>query len=176
MIIVALPKSNKTQIKHQSKHFKHQSKPLEISLGRVLTLVETDNESNRVYGLAYKLKSTNLKETFAKLNLREKCGYSLRKVSFHSHNESRSSAREPITCVCYFANSDNYYYSPHLDDNLLAMQIFKTAGPSGTNKEYLYNFCRKLNELFDEKEEILKYDSHIFQLEKLVRNLEITAE
>jgi cation transport protein ChaC len=142
-------------------------------MGRVLTLVESF--SSQVYGVAYKIKSNSLSETFENLNLREKCGYSLKQVIFHSHHDQYKT--KPFRCVCYFANDDNFYYSSELDLNLLAQQIFKSVGPSGSNKSYLYNVCdalRKLAHDTDSKksDEYLKNDEHIFQLEMIVKKLD----
>lgn len=144
-------------------------------LGRVLTLVEspmdTQNEKKkkRVYGIAYKLKSTNLSVTINNLNFREKCGYSLKQIIFHHHHNKD----EPIKCLCYFANSDNHYYYPENDINKLAIQIYETIGPSGTNREYLYNACDAMRTLAKDNTEYLSYDSHLFQLENLVKKLDV---
>ncbi len=137
-------------------------------MGRVLTLVSTDSLlDKRVYGVAYKICSRNLKETFQNLNLREKCGYSMQPVIFYKNDDKI----EAIKCVCYFANEDNHYYSPEVDLKAQALQIFNSAGPSGTNKEYLYNVCNALRCLSNGDERQLEYDSHLFELEKIVKSI-----
>lgn len=133
-------------------------------LGRVLTLVQS--EENRVYGIAYKI-SKNVKQTFERLNYREKCGYSIKKLTFFT-NDAKA---ESLNCICYFANEDNPYYKPQKDLNSLAEQIYKSVGPSGTNKEYLYNVCEALRSTARDQSE-LRADSEIFQLETLVKNLD----
>ena len=137
------------------------------SYGRVLTLVPSSGK--KVYGLAYKIRTSNLSETFEKLNLREKCGYSLRKVSFYQEDADEA---EALNCVCYFANDDNFYYSREPDMNKMAEQIHKSIGPSGTNKEYLDNACSALRQLANNNEGCLKLDSHLFELNSLVKKLD----
>jgi len=138
-------------------------------MGRVLTLVSAESLlEKRVYGVAYKIRSTNLTETFQNLNLREKCGYSMQPVIFYQENDKT----RPIKCICYFANEDNHYYSPETDLKAQAYQIHRSVGPSGTNKEYLFNFCNALRDLADGKPLQLEYDSHLFKLEEIVKNFE----
>jgi cation transport protein ChaC len=131
----------------------------------VLTLVHSDKK--RVHGIAYKI-GKNVEEAFERLNFREKCGYSIKKLVFYKGHDDKS---ESLDCICYFANEDNPYFKPEEDLNRLAVQIYESVGPSGTNKEYLYKFCDALrNTVADENE--LKNDLEIFALEKLVRSLE----
>lgn len=142
-------------------------------MGRVLTLVKNNSNSVRVYGIAYRIKSDDMKKTFDDLNFREKCGYSLKEIDFYP-NDNQS---EPFKCVCYFANEENVYYSPNNNINEMAQQIFETVGPSGTNKEYLFNFCDSLRHIATciNDDKILIYDYHLFELEKLVKNLDVTT-
>ena len=142
-------------------------------MGRVLTLVKNDDKNERVYGIAYRIKSDDMKKTFDDLNFREKCGYSLKEIDFYSHDNVQQS--EPFKCVCYFANEENAYYSPNNNLNEMAKQIFETVGPSGTNKEYLFKFCDSLRNIATcvNDKNILIYDNHLFELEKLVKNLDV---
>ena len=149
-------------------------------MGRVVTLVKSDNtETNRVYGIAYKLKTENIEKTFEHLNFREKCGYSLNIVSFNQFSYDGHNL-PPIKCLCYFANENNIYYSPQSDLSQLANQISNSQGPSGTNKDYLFNLCKKLRELSvkaarnDERilDQIRKFDAHIFSLEDSTKKFE----
>lgn len=151
-------------------------------MGRVVTLVKTDSENDKVYGLAYEIHSNNMEKTFENLHFREKCGYSLKEVVFYPNEDSK-----PITCICYYANEDNLYYSPSDDLSLLSAQIHGSVGPSGTNKEYLYNLCHALRNLIhqmssnkhneeNELNEILIYEKHLFELESMVKQIENRKE
>lgn len=147
-------------------------------MGRVVTLVKSENDEDKVYGIAYEIHSDNMEKTFENLHFREKCGYSLKEVTFYPKSDSEC---KPISCVCYYANEDNSYYSPSEDLSLISAQIYKSIGPSGTNKEYLYNLCHALRHLLrndnekcenDEFNEIFKQESHLFLLETMVKQLE----
>lgn len=144
-------------------------------MGRVVTLVKTENEEDKVYGMAYEIHSDNMEKTFENLHFREKCGYSLKQVTFYPEDDS---ACQPIYCICYYANEDNPYYSPNDDLSLISAQIYKSIGPSGTNREYLFNLCnalrillKNLNEKYG-NDEIIRQESHLFLLEAMVKQLE----
>ena len=150
-------------------------------LGRTVTLVK-DQLASRVYGMAYEIPASKAKQTFENLNFREKCGYTMIQVDFNptfdfSTNTVLSSQQQqsPVKCICYYADETNHYYSPSLDKEAMAQQIVTSVGPSGTNREYLYNFCEALRNLFKETqllESTATHDSHIFELERLVRSLD----
>ena len=146
-------------------------------MGRVITLVRQDEaKMERVYGLAYEIKPENVRKTFDYLNFREKCGYTMHEVTFHPCHEltgDENNNRAPFKCVCYFANEDNFYYSAEQDKEKMSAQIADTIGPSGSNREYLFNFCSALRNLVLSEckldKNILDYDRHIFELEDLVK-------
>lgn len=147
-------------------------------MGRVVTLVKTGNDQDKVYGIAYEIHTNNIEKTFENLHVREKCGYSLKEITFFPQNDL---ANEPIYCVCYYANEDNSYFSPSNDLSLISAQIYKSVGPSGTNKAYLYNLCNVLRSFLvsenkecekTELDEILKQENHLFLLEAMVKQLE----
>lgn len=148
-------------------------------MGRVVTLVKTENDQDKVYGIAYEIHTDNIERTFENLHVREKCGYSLNEITFYPQSNLENNG--PISCICYYANEDNSYFSPSNDLGLISSQIHKSVGPSGSNKEYLYNLCSALRDfLINEKEEcgknelneILKQENHLFLLEALVKQLE----
>lgn len=141
-----------------------------------MTLVKSENVESKAYGIAYEIKLDNMEKTFEHLNFREKCGYSLNEVEFHILNNDIQTTK-PFMCVCYFANETNVYYSPENDINVVAKQIYETIGPSGPNKVYLYNLCDALRRMvaelrLDNDLGVLKFDNHLFNLEKLVKNLD----
>lgn len=149
-------------------------------MGRVVTLVKS-KPKDRVYGVAYEIERDKIQSTFDYLNEREKCGYSLNEVLFYPVNEAENAGR-PITCLCYFANEENSYYSPSSDLNAIAQQIFVSRGPSGANKDYFYNLCKTLRQLaqqhseFQPGSDILSYDQHLFELEHSIGKLDNQTE
>ena len=150
-------------------------------MGRVITLVKQQqqqvDQAERVYGLAYEIRPENVKKTFDYLNFREKCGYTMHEVTFHPCHEltgaENNNHTEPFKCICYFANEDNFYYAAEQDQLKMSAQIAETIGPSGSNREYLFNFCSALRNLVLNEckldKSILDYDRHIFELEDLVK-------
>ena len=148
-------------------------------MGRVATLVKSENQMDRVYGVAYEIERDQMDKTFQYLNFREKCGYSLKEVMFYPLDKSISN-NQAIICVCYLANEQNPYYSPQTDLALVSHQIFQTRGPSGENREYLYMLCKALRELvnqhfqsdYENIKGMLKYDEHLFELERMVLGFE----
>jgi cation transport regulator ChaC len=147
-------------------------------MGRVATLVKTD-ATDRVYGVAYEIDKSLMDKTFEHLNFREKCGYSLYEIEFNPLDESINNG-QALSCVCYFATEENPYFSSQTDLSLISYQIYKSRGPSGENKEYLFMLCNALRELANQCSKsdktklshLLKYDEHLFELERLVLGLE----
>lgn len=140
-------------------------------MGRVATLVKSPND--RVFGLAYEFRIDQLERLFEYLNFREKCGYSLNEVNFTPIVDSD----ERLYTICYYANEQNSYFSAEPNIDSLARQIFESVGPSGTNREYLFNLCKALRVMSVDfrscsQDDILKYDEHLFKLESAVRQLE----
>ena len=143
-------------------------------MGRVATLVK--KPGHRVYGVAYEFHVDEIERLFEYLSFREKCGYSLNEIVFRPV-ENDNDATNLIWCLCYYANEENVYFSNQSDLNALAEKIFESVGPSGTNKEYLYNLCNALRSIGNDfgesvKQRILKYDEHLFALEAKVKLLE----
>jgi len=115
-----------------------------------------------------------MEKTFKYLNYREKCGYQLNEVEFYSIDGCLNE-REHI-CVCYFASRDNIYYSEEINLQKISYQIFTSVGPSGLNREYLYNLCNALRNLaqMHSLPNIFENDKHLFELEEIVKSLEET--
>ena len=140
--------------------------------GRVVTLVPMDeNENASVLGIAYEIDEEKCEETFKYLDFREKCGYSKHEVKFYPLQSKNSTE---ITCICYYADDKNKYYSKIVnDDNFIADHIIRSKGPSGTNLEYFLNVCNAIRNLIkenttsdDQNEFYIKNEKHLFELEK----------
>lgn len=132
-------------------------------MGRVVTLVKSPG--SRVYGVAYEFRVDQVEKLFEYLNFREKCGYSLNEVHFEP--TETDAARLPT--ICYYANEQNPYFSLQTDLHELARQINESIGPSGSNREYLFNLCTAIRAFSTSA--TLQYDEHLFELEALVNNL-----
>lgn len=59
----------------------------------------------------------------------------------------------------------SFNHQSNLDD--IAHQIFHATGPSGTNREYLYNLADAMRLIYPSKD-----DPHLFELEAILRRME----
>lgn len=106
--------------------------------GRVVTLIESVNE--HCWGTAYRLPAVEAVDIIKDLDYREKGGYDRTQLSL-----TLSSGRtiEGITYIAHPHNPDYLGESP-LED--IARQISISTGPSGSNKEYILELHRVLEQ------------------------------
>ncbi|KAK4872072.1 hypothetical protein RN001_016196 [Aquatica leii] len=128
--------------------------------GRVVTLVP-NNEELCVWGVAYKIKETDVEKVMDHLDYREKGGYQRTKVLFFPF----SIYEKPFDITIYVGTKDNKNYAGEADDNSIAEQILNSVGPSGTNIEYLLNLAKAMREIAPHVN-----DQHLFSIEAKVLN------
>jgi cation transport protein ChaC len=109
--------------------------------------------------MAYLVDRDAVEETFSRLDHREKNGYERHAV----HMEFRDDGQRE-SGVVYIAGVDNFAYLGPAPLAAMASQIYRSAGPSGSNMEYLLELAHALRALDAE-------DAHVFQLEAAVREL-----
>ena len=131
----------------------HDHRGLPDAPGRVVTLVP-DLQSH-CDGLAYRVSDDVLEATLAKLDHREQNGYERLDVQL-SFRCGRA-----VSGLVYQAGTNNHAYLGPAPLPVIAEQIDSCAGPSGTNREYLFELARALRELD-------MHDDHVFALEALV--------
>ncbi|KAM3956470.1 putative glutathione-specific gamma-glutamylcyclotransferase 2 [Aphomia sociella] len=131
--------------------------------GRVVTLVPSHDADSIVWGVAYKIRSKDIEQVTNHLDFREKNGYSKKTVTFHPKDNSV----EPFELTLYVATEDNQSYAGPASIEDIARQVIKSKGPSGTNKEYVYNLAEAMRQLVPTVK-----DEHLFALEAAVRNLD----
>ncbi|KAL5277241.1 CHAC2 family protein [Megaselia abdita] len=132
--------------------------------GRVVTLVPTKDESSRVYGVAYRIAESNKDEVLKHLDYREKNGYDRCSLKFNVFDVNST-----VNVIMYVANSDNDSFAGHIsNENEIAEQIYRAVGPSGFNREYVYNLEEAMTSLFPGVE-----DHHLHNLVRLLRNFEV---
>eukprot|EP01086_Lenisia_limosa_P002687 TRINITY_DN16636_c0_g1_i1.p1 TRINITY_DN16636_c0_g1~~TRINITY_DN16636_c0_g1_i1.p1 ORF type:complete len:179 (-),score=22.68 TRINITY_DN16636_c0_g1_i1:29-565(-) len=130
------------------------------SPGRVVTLLKT-NDEHKVYGKVYGVSDEEAPAVLDYLDFREKGGYSRDEVTVHFDDGA-----SPVqTALVYRATEENEEYLGERPLPDIAQQIFESVGPSGANKEYLY----QLHDALVEKESL---DNHIRDLTMLVRKLD----
>ncbi|KYK59990.1 hypothetical protein DCS_01124 [Drechmeria coniospora] len=99
------------------------------------------------------------------LDIREINGYSIHYAPFHPSDGS-----PPLTTLVYIGTPDNEQFVGPQDPQKLAEHILASRGPSGLNKEYLYNLDAALHELGPESGDV-----HISDLAARMRALERRA-
>ncbi|PWW78840.1 ChaC-like protein, partial [Tuber magnatum] len=123
--------------------------------GRVVTLIERSYwktlndhvnamDPSYVWGMAFRIKANRVEDVMRELNVREINGYSIR-------NDIEVTPSEPdvlpIKALVYIGTPGNPQFIaregiPGLDE--LARHIFNSRGPSGENRDYLYNLHKSL--------------------------------
>ena len=125
--------------------------------GRVVTLVPC--EKGHCDGIAYLVSQKNANSVFQKLDYREKNGYEKLSINLELSNNTSQIG------VTYVAKENNHAFLGSAPMQSIASQIISSSGPSGENKDYLFELATALrNYNF--------IDEHIFELESLVKNLE----
>ncbi|KJZ76698.1 hypothetical protein HIM_04034 [Hirsutella minnesotensis 3608] len=140
--------------------------------GRVVTLIQksywdqlTDQHAagpDKVWGVAYRILSDRVAQVKDYLDIREINGYSIHYTPFHPADGSPS-----LTTLVYIGTPDNEQFVGPQDPHKLAAHILRSQGPSGLNKDYLYNLHVALQELSPESG-----DHHISDLAQRVKKLE----
>ena len=125
--------------------------------GRVVTLIPSDGA--RCIGTAYLLEADTVHQTFEQLDFREKNGYERFEVKLDLEDGSA------LAALIYIATEDNFAYAGETPLHELAEIIARSSGPSGANKDYLYELANALRS-------IGAHDPHIYELDALVRALD----
>lgn len=121
--------------------------------GRVVTLVE---EPGAICGgLAFRVEAA----VFEQLDEREKNGY-LRVATEMTFDDGSSA-----TGVTYLATADNEAYLGEASELEIARHICRSAGPSGSNSDYLLELAVALRELGLQDDHIFEIEAHIQQIE-----------
>ncbi|KAF9491623.1 ChaC-like protein [Pleurotus eryngii] len=143
--------------------------------GRVVTLIHKEEwdlfsgsdpfpNDDTVWGIAYTIDPVYVAEVRDYLDYREKDGYTMETLDVYAIED----AQEKVAIHnCYVGRNDNpsFIGSEPLDE--LSTTIWKSVGPSGPNKEYLYRLADAVRGLSPDS-----YDSHLYALEKRVKELD----
>jgi len=102
------------------------------------------------------------------LDLREINGYSMKYTPFHAAAsfEREHTLPGPINCLIYIGLPDNPQFLGPQDPQALAEHIVHSRGPSGENKDYLYQLDEALRGLSDESA-----DEHVHDLTRRCREI-----
>lgn len=135
--------------------------------GRVVTLVE---ESDGItWGCAYKITGST---ALSYLKQRE-CtlgGYTTLYTKFYPRvaADDMELCGEAFPALLYIATETNSLWTGDTPLPIIAQEIADSEGPSGHNVEYL---IRLANFMRDELNGVVVVDEHLFELEKMVRNI-----
>jgi len=130
----------------------HDHRGLPNAPGRVVTLSPQPNAICK--GMAYRVEP----DVLAHLDFREKNGYARVITEINFDDGSRTDG------IVYIATEHNEAYLGDAPLPEIAAHIHRSAGPSGTNRDYLLQLADALRELS-------VHDSHVFDLETLLLNL-----
>ena len=127
----------------------HDHRGTAKSPGRVVTLIE--NQESVCHGIAYQITADNL----GHLDFREKNGYLRFTTTLIFNDQSGEDG------LVYIATADNEAFLGPASERKIAQQITISAGPSGSNVDYILNLAEALREL-------KAVDRHVFEIEKYV--------
>jgi len=145
--------------------------------GRVVTLIHKEDwdefsgldafpHEDVVWGVGYKIDPLYESEVREYLDYREKDGYTMEELDIYGIIDGQESVIVH-KAYCYVGKPDNpsFIGSEPLDQ--LAYHIWRSIGPSGRNKDYLYQLTQAVRHLAPES-----YDSHLYALETRCRKLD----
>lgn len=128
--------------------------------GRVVTLAPTDTE--RCFGLAYRLDESNREATLEALDVRERGGYERHEIEFHCDDTGWSGM---LPALMYLAGPQNPSYLGSAPLERIAEQARRARGPSGTNVDYVLRLHTTLTGLGI-------FDPHVSELSTLLDGAE----
>jgi len=140
--------------------------------GRVATLLRSESPTARTYGAAYRLVGRDqIHAAMDHLNMRESTlgGYVLEVDQFTtmmSSSDDVTMTSQSIPVVFYVATAENDQFTGHESLEVLALIIATSAGPSGPNRDYLFNLAKWQRETLP-----LVEDDHLYRLEKMTQRV-----
>ncbi|KAK0737647.1 ChaC-like protein-domain-containing protein [Apiosordaria backusii] len=155
--------------------------------GRVVTLISReyweqltdhhDSAPEKVWGVAYRIIPERVAEVKDYLDIREINGYTIHYTPFHpapslNPNDPLTALpkQQPIQTLVYIGTPDNEQFVGPQDPQKLAEHIYRSEGPSGLNRDYLWGLEKALNELSLESG-----DEHVTDLSNRVRAVAAAA-
>lgn len=145
--------------------------------GRVVTLIHKEDwdafsgsdpfpDDDVVWGIAYTIDPQYESEVRDYLDYREKDGYTLEQLDVYGveHGHEKVVIQNAF---CYVGHNDNPSFIGSEPIDALGERIWQSVGPSGRNKDYLYELSAAVKRLAPES-----HDSHLFALETRCRELD----
>lgn len=127
-----------------------------------MNLIKTQDPGDEVWGVAYDIDDEVwAAEVGAQLDHREKGGYTRYAERFHPRDGD-----DVKEVIVYVGDLDDKQYAGPAPTPDIADTIHRSVGPSGLNKDYLYNLADAIREV------IRVDDDHVFELETAVKHLD----
>lgn len=142
--------------------------------GRVVTLVPAEKicsmgqaypgESLVTWGVGYLIGKSEVEKVLQYLDYREKNGYSKVLVDIYE----REDAEQPVVrdALIYIASETNRQWLGPSDEKKMVEHIFRSKGPSGSNREYFEN-------LVDSIRSFGIYDAHLEALKRAAQQMQL---
>ena len=127
----------------------------------------TPEDPSPVWGAAYHIPLEHVKEVNDYLDLREINGYSIQRTTFmpaKARSESRTGPLEGV--VAYVGLPSNPQFLGYQTQEDIAAVIVKNEGPSGLNRDYLFELDKALVVLGE-----TSGDEHVSNLVRIVKRL-----
>nr|POF19904.1 putative glutathione-specific gamma-glutamylcyclotransferase 2 [Quercus suber] len=136
-----------------------------IPESRMLSIIHI---CRQVWGAAYRIPSPHVAAVKEYLDIREINGYSIQYTPFTPAEAVNGElSQDNINCLVYIGLPENPQFLGPQDPQTLAEHIVRSRGPSGENKEYLYQLEAALDGLSQESS-----DEHITDLARRCRQAE----
>lgn len=118
--------------------------------------------------MAYKIPADKTEQVLEHLDFREKNGYERHYVQFYPLDQTEIGDVPKNHIVIYVATHDNASFAgPAGGLNATVDQISEAVGPSGTNREYVYQLADAMRRYFPDQN-----DEHLFEIENLLKERE----
>lgn len=119
--------------------------------------------------MAYRIKADRVAEVKEYLDIREINGYTIHWTPFHPASDVDPALlppaqKGPIQTLVYIGTPDNAQFTGPQDPQELSEHIYRSKGPSGLNRDYLWGLEKALDELSPESS-----DEHVKDLSNRVR-------
>jgi len=157
------------------KSFDHRGTP--ENPGRVVTIIHKEDwdrmcisaedapEEDIVWGVAFTIDPAYVEEVRDNLFKRE-TDYAVETLDVYTCDNGIERVIIQEAC-CYISRPDNPSFIQSEPLDALALHIWRSVGPSGANKDYLYQLAESMRALAP-----ASYDAHLFTLEYKIRQLD----
>lgn len=115
-----------------------------------------------MYGIAYRIKDSEVPNVLNHLDYREKGGYTRVQKLFFPQDPKVV----PFEITIYIAHLNNVNFAGEADEDAIARQIVTSIGPSGPNIDYVRGLVEAMRKYFPGVN-----DEHLFSIEEKILQL-----